>query len=130
MMPVIFINCKRFPFIDDIMAFRKLYETRNRNTLHRFLGERVMLAETGSGTPLVRCVATIASIHEVFTPEAWEKYRKDTCITAGSAFDWKPDSRKKVLYRLVDVKPVTPFRIRNGVRHGRIWMEYEGVPEA
>lgn len=123
MTPVIFINCHGFPFIDDIMSGLKQYETRNRNTLGRFLGERVLLAETGHGAPLVRCMATIDQITEVFTREKWEEYLEATWIPVGSSYDWQPDTKKKVLYHLSDVRPVEPFQLCNGVRHGRIWME-------
>ena len=125
MIPIIFINCKRYPFIRWIMNRTKLFETRNRNTLGRFLGERVLLAETGHGQPLVLCSAVITEVREVFTRSAWEVTKLDCMISDGSPYDWKPDTKKKVLYRLSDVRPVKPFH-PEGRRHGRIWMEYEG----
>ena len=126
MIPVIFINCKRFPFVKDIMSYLKQFETRNRNTLGRFLGERVLLAETGNGSPLVRCYATIDHYIEVYTREQWEEYLEASWVPVGSSYDWQPDTKKKVLYHLTDIQPVTPFRLSSGRRHGRVWMEYEG----
>ena len=122
-MKIIFINCKAEPFVDDILAHRKLYETRTRNMLGRFLGERIFIAETGHGKPVVRCSAKIAEVHAVFVPEAWERYRKRACIRSGSQYDWKDDTKVKWLYRLTDVRPVKPFIPAEGRRHGRVWME-------
>ena len=87
-----------------------------------------MIAETGHGRPLVRCSAVIDEVIEVFTREAWEEYLQFTWVPVGSEYDWKPDTKKKVLYHLKDVKPVKPFRLPfNARRHGRVWAEYEGV---
>lgn len=124
MTPVVFVNCSRFPFLRKIMDRSKPFETRTRNMLGRFLGERVLFAETGHGRPVVRCSAVIAEIIEVYTREAWNRYREAACIPAGSQYDWQPGTRKKVLYRLEDVQPVSPFTPPEGVRHGRVWMEY------
>ena len=129
MTPVVFINCKDEPFVNDILGGLKQYETRNRNTLKRFLGERILLAETGKGSPLVKGYATVSEIVEVYTQEAWEKYLQYTLVPVGSKYDWKPDTKKKVLYRMTDVRPVKPFRVSSGIRHGRVWMEYEGSVE-
>lgn len=125
--PVIFINCRKDPFLDDIMRLLKEYETRNRDTLHRFLGERVLLAETGRGDPLVRCYATIGHIVEVYTHQQWESYRSKTRVRSDSSYEWKPGQKKKVLYHMEDVQPIpVPFRLPpSAVRHGRTWAEYE-----
>lgn len=125
MTSVIFINCKRFPFVEDILNLLKQYETRNRNTLGRFLGERVLIAETGNGAPLVKGMVTIDGAVEVFTREAWEGFLPSTRIPVGSSYDWKEDTKRKVLYHLTDVKRVTPFQLPESCkRHGRVWAEY------
>ena len=66
MTPVIFINCKEQPFLDRILSGRKKFETRTRNTLGRFLdhamNDRVLLAETGHGRPVIRASARISAI--------------------------------------------------------------------
>jgi len=124
MTPAIFINCTVEPFVDDIMSRLKPYETRTRNTLGRFLGERVLLAETGKGRPLVKCSAVIDKIVSVTTREEWEKYLRDTCIPVGSKYDWQPDTKIKWLYHLTDIRPVVPFRLGPDCqRHGRVWAE-------
>ena len=134
MTPVLFINCKRQPFVDEIIARLKTDETRTRNTLKSLLnwalGERILIAETGHGDPLVRCSAVIDRITAIYTREEWEKYRNATQIHVGSEYDWKPDTKVKWLYHLSDVQPVKPFRIPKSCRrHGRVWAEYEGSVE-
>lgn len=127
MIPAIFINCKRYPFIWHIITGTKKYETRTRNTLGRFLGERVLLVETGHGKPIVRCSAVIDRIVEVHTEDAWLPYIMDADISNGSEYDWQPDTKKKVLYHLTDVHQVEPFPLPDSCRrHGRVWAEYEG----
>ena len=126
MTPVIFINCKSEPFVDDIIALLKQYETRSRNTLGRFCGDRVLLAETGKGRPLVKCSAVIDHYVEVYSREKWEEFLERSWVPVGSKYDWKPDTKVKYLYHLSDVRPVTPFLAPEGRRHGRVWMEYEG----
>ena len=128
MTPIVFINCSKSPFIDDIMNGSKKYETRTRDTLSRFWGERVLLAETGKGKPIVRCSAIIGPTYMVTRQADWEdRFRKDACVAPGSTYDWKPETKVKYLYKLIDVQPVQdPFIPPEGVRHGRVWMEYNG----
>ena len=124
MTPVIFINCTAQSFVDDIMGGLKQYETRTRNTLGRFIGERVLLAETGHGRPLVKCSAVIDQVISVHTREAWEEYLEASWIPVGSKYDWQPDTKVKWLYHLTNVKPVVPFRLGPDCRrHGRVWAE-------
>lgn len=127
MTPVLFINCTASPFVDNIASLLKQYETRTRNTLGRFLGERVLLAETGHGAPLVKCSAVIDEIISVTTREQWEEYLDRTWIPVGSKYDWKPDTKIKWLYHMSDVHQVDPFRLPGECRrHGYVWAEYEG----
>lgn len=127
MTPIIFINCDKEPFVDDIIGYLKQYETRNRNTLGRFLDEPVLLAETKRGRkPVVKALAVIDQIVSVTTKESWEEYLEQTWIPIGSEYDWKPDTKIKWLYHLKHVFPCTPFIPPEGRRHGRVWMEYEG----
>jgi hypothetical protein len=131
MIPVLFINCSGEPFVEEIMAHLKQYETRTRNTLKSLLswalGERILIAETGHGRPLVRCSAVIDQVVEVRDRKTWEEYLESTWIPLGSKYDWKPDTKVKYLYHLTDVRPVAaPFRLPQSCRrHGRVWAEYE-----
>lgn len=131
MTPVLFINCKHEPFVDEIMAHLKQYETRTKNMLKTFLetylNERILIAETGHENPLVRCSAVIDHVVAVYTREKWEEYLEATWVPCGSEYDWKPDTKVKYLYHLKDVRPVgEPFRLPKSCRrHGRVWAEYE-----
>lgn len=122
MKTVVFINSSTQPFVQQIMDFLKLYETRTRNTLGRFLGEDILIAETGKGKPVVRCSAHVQAVIAVYTREEFEKCRKDCCIAPGSRYDWTDSTKVKYLYQLTNVKPVVPF-IPEGKRHGYVWME-------
>lgn len=129
MTPVLFINCSGIPFVNWIMEGLKQYETRTRNTLKSLLtwalGERILIAETGHGNPVVRCSAVIDQVISVTTREQWEEYLQYTWIPVGSKYDWTPDTKVKWLYHLTDVKPVAPFLLPNSCRrHGRVWAEY------
>lgn len=125
MTPVVFINCQEQPFLDDIMSWRKTYETRSRNTLGALVGQRVLLAETGHGRPVVRCSAIIRCAVPVSDRKTWNAMRKATRVPRGSKYDWKPGTRRKWLYMLDNVAYCIPFHPEEGVRHGRTWMEYD-----
>ena len=132
MLPVIFINCKRDPFVDKIMSGHKQYETRTRNTLKSLLqfalGERVLIAETGNGAPVVRCSAVIDHFGAIYTEKRWDELRKVHQVDAGSQYDWTPDTKVKWLYHLADVQPVGPFELpEDSKRHGRVWAEFTGT---
>lgn len=124
MIPVVFINCRSIPFLDLIISGEKNIETRNRDTLRSVVetGNRVYLAETGNGRPVVRASAVIGSGRPVDRID-WECVRKRTCVPVGSKYDWQPDTKVKYCYDLFDVRPVEPFTPPEGVRHGRVWME-------
>ena len=128
MIPVVFINCDDAPYIDMICNLTKPAETRSRRVLHRFIGQRVFLAETGrrcrSG-PVVRCSAVIDSVFVARSYMTWDCFRRVHKVPRGSSHDWKPNTDVKYLYHLSDVQPVSPFT-PSGVRHGRTWMEYTG----
>lgn len=127
-MPIVFVNCKSVPFIDAIMNRSKVYETRSANTLRSLIGERVLLCETGKGASMVRCSAVIKNAFPVNSFHEWDMFRYYTRIPLGSEYDWKPDTKVKWLYELMDVRPVpVPFHPKAGKMHGRVWMEYNGA---
>ena len=130
MIPVVFINCKSVPFIDEIIKGSKIYETRSRNTLRSLVGKRVMLCETGKGKSLVRCSARIVNAFPVLSFREWDTFRDNTCVPFDSTYDWKPGTKIKWLYELSDVIiESVPFHPTEGIRHGRVWMEYNGKSE-
>ena len=124
MLPVIFINCDLFPFIEWIISGLKTYETRNRNTLKRFVGQVVLLAETHKGKkPVVRCAAYIDSMERI-NKKQFDSMRKETMIETGSAYDLIDDNKTKCIYKLSYVYPVPAFIPPEDIRHGYVWMEY------
>lgn len=128
MTPVIFINCKDYPFLKEIISGQKWYETRTSNTLRQFAGQRVLLAETGKGHPVIRCSAIIHTALTVTNPRIWETfYRELACIPKGSKYDWQPDTKVKFCYYIDNIRPITPGFVPEGKRHGRIWMECDNL---
>lgn len=127
MTPVLFINCSAAPYIALILRRSKIYETRTRDTLRRLVGLRVLLAETGrSGRPIIKGSAIIGAPLEITDADTWNQYRKLTRVPLESIHDWKDTTRRKYLYPLIDVRPLDPFPAPEGIRHGRVWMEYAG----
>jgi len=124
MIPVVFINCRLFPFVDMILRLTKLYETRTRNMLRSLIGQRVILAETGHGAPLARCMVTIGDPLVARSRDAWNACKKWTGIDDGSPYDWQDETKVKYMYPLYDIQRIEPFRVPEGIRHGRVWMEY------
>ena len=122
-MYVIFINCKLFPFISWIISGLKTYETRNRNTLKRFIGKTVYLAETGKRkAPIIRCYCTITNSMIITDKATYNKYRKYTKVKKGSVYDFTSETKQKVLYKLENVKACVPFELpKNAIRYGRIY---------
>ena len=127
MIPTIFINCKEYPFVEWILSGKKKYETRNSNTLGRFIGERVLVAETGNGRPRVKCSAVISEAIEIHSWRDWRTYVSDDDVPLLSSYDWQPDTKRKIIYKLSDVKYIVPF-VPEGRRHGRTWMECDNYP--
>lgn len=127
MTPVIFINCKDHPFVEQILCGKKLYETRTRNTLGKLVGQKVFLAETGKrNRPLVIGTAVLGAPEKITREAVWKRfYRDESCIPAGSRYDWKPGTRVKYAYPVIHASYCIPFIPHEGIRHGRVWMEYE-----
>ena len=121
--PVVFINCSRHPFLDQIMRRRKLDETRTRNTLGALAGQRAYLAETGHGPSMCRCFAVIGAPVVARSRKEWNALRSRHRVPRGSMYDWKPWTKVKYLYPLTGVIACDPFHPQEGVRHGRAWME-------
>ena len=125
MIPAVFINCLRHPFIDWIIDDMKLDETRTWNMLKALVGHRVILAETGTGTaPVARCTAVIGDPVTVRSREEWDRLRRRHRVPHGSAYDWQDTTTVKYLYPLTGVVACHPFTLPEDIRHGRVWMEY------
>lgn len=128
MIPVVFINCDSAPYVVEIMRKEKTVETRSWNTLRRLAGLRVLIAETHKDRPpVVRCSAVIKPGFPVRSRALFDASRDVTRVPEGSPHDWTETTAVKWFYELVDVRPVpAPFIPAEGVRHGRVWMEYSG----
>lgn len=122
MTPIVYVNGRSF--VDDIMNRLKTDETRTRNMLRALVGLRVYIAETGSGPSMVRCSCVIKSVLVIRSRAQWDRLRRRHRVPEGSRYDWKPETKVKYLYRLTHVRRVNPFHPPEGVRHGRVWMEY------
>ena len=123
-MIIIYINCKLFPFVDLIIALQKVFETRNRNTLKKFIGKTVYIAETGKHKkPLIRCSCIIGKPLAITDIATYEQYRNQTKVEKFSDFDFIP-GKKKYLYPLHNVQKIDPFTVpENIIRHGYVWCE-------
>lgn len=129
MIPVVFINCTVVPFLAGIISGRKTFETRTRDMLRSLVGRRVYLAETGRGRPVVRCSAVLCPALKITDKKTWSGLRSRTRVPRGSQYDWTQKTTAKYCYNLLDVQPCSPFPVPEGVRHGRVWMEYNPVTE-
>jgi len=128
MIPIIFVNCDRHPFLDWFISGYKLDETRTRDMLHTLAGHRVLLAETSrKHPPIVRASAVIGSAREVRSLREWNILRSRHRIPEGSPYDWTPETKVKYLYPITGVVACHPFTPPEDVRHGRVWMEYHPV---
>lgn len=128
--PIVFINCDLFPFVFWIAKHKKIFETRNRNTLKSLIGKRVYIAETRKGKrPVVRCAAILESVSIIDSFTEYDKLRNKTMIETGSAYDWKPETKRKYLYKLSSVETVSAFVPVDWIRHGFTWMEYNGIAQ-
>lgn len=89
---------KGIPYADAIVGGYKTIETRNRNTLGRFVGQRVFIIRTMDGRkPVV--VGSVWIISGCFRKADWlEDHRNETCIPPGSRFDCH--GKGKWVYRL------------------------------
>lgn len=124
MIPVIGINSSTAPFMADIGALLKTLETRSRDMLSRFVGQRVILAETRQGGYLALYSVVIRSARDIRSREQWEALRPLHRVPVGNIYDWKPGTRVKWVYELSGLRRLHPFLVPEGVRHGRTWMEY------
>ena len=119
----VYINCSEAPFIDQILARVKHYETRKKNMLRDLVGRRVFLISTGTGAPTIEGLATISGAQLV--PYSDARKRAHAKIT-GTPYDIQPGGAKW-FYTLSDVQRLphplpVPAARKN---HGRSWTTWE-----
>ena len=111
-MYVVYINCALFLFVTWIIKGLKTLETRNKNTLKKLVGFTVYIAETGiHKKAVIRCKCIIGNPIIVTDKKAYNLYRKQTRIKKGSIFDFTRETKRKVLYPLLNVQKIQPFEI-------------------
>jgi len=91
------------PYTELILAGVKLYETRNRDTLRKVVGERVAIVRTGRGKAQVVGFVTVGEPLVVEDRSSWDAMRDVTKVPAGDAYDFKGC---KYLYLMIDPEPV------------------------
>lgn len=105
---------------DELLSGRKKLESRNRNTLHSLVGERVFIIKTGVGI-----VGSCRLGHPIIisSQAQYESYRPFTMVAPGSRYDYT--GGKKYLYPVYDPiqYPVAVKIPERAVRHGRVWIE-------
>ena len=107
-------------FADLIINGSKVYETRNRNTLKKFIGTRVAIVKTGNHKKPV--VIGFVNIMGVLQSD-WIVYRRMAYIY-GTEYDCK-QGEHKYFYRLESPVKITPFPLpSNTIRHGRIFCDF------
>ena len=114
------------PYAMQIINGTKTIETRTRDVLGRFVGQRVLIIRTRSGKPtdVVGCV--VISAKHFRTKDELELLRDETCIHVGSKFDCA--GRGKWCYTLESPEiflypvPLTCFRV---VKHTMSYAELE-----
>lgn len=126
MIPVVGINSRSAPFMTDIGRLDKRLETRSRNMLRSLVGQRVILAETKQGGYLAMYSVVIRSVRAIRSREEWDALRSLHRVPIDNSYDWKPDTRVKYVYEITGLRRLRPFLVPEGVRHGRVWMEYTG----
>ena len=121
---VVGINSSSAPFMPDIGARLKRLETRGKNMLGSLVGQRVILAETKQGGYMALYSAVIRSARPVRSREEWDALRPLHRVPIGNRYDWKDSTRVKWVYEITDLRRLRPFKVPEGVRHGRTCMEY------
>ena len=105
------INDSTQPFTEQILSGRKTIETRNSDSLRKYVGKRVGIIKTGEGPAQVVGYVTIA---EPIVYKKRVEFRRDQSkhlIKAGSDFDMAEGQDVKYGYPLMDIEKVTPFPV-------------------
>lgn len=102
------INCKNVNYIDLILSGRKKIETRDVikgkdvGSLHKYLGQRVGLIETGRGKAMLCGYATIVAIYRYNTKEEFDDHSYFHRVYEGDKFYF--NGNVKFGYLLEDIE--------------------------
>ena len=127
MMPVLFINSRGVPYVDLIGRRQKTLETRSKDMLRSLSDSWILIAETGSGTPVVKALAFLGQGFPVRSRKEWDRLRPAHLVPEGSRYDWSASTVVKWLYSVsCAVQLPHPFTLpADSVRHGRTWAELD-----
>lgn len=127
MLSAIYVRQSRaIPYADAIVQGYKTIETRTRNTLGRFIGQRVLIIRsmTGRWPEVIGSVRIVDGAHR---SRGWlEGKRNQTLIPPGSHFD--SDEHGKWCYDLADpimYEAPVPLNEFNITRRTRTFVEVE-----
>jgi hypothetical protein len=113
------------PYAEAIVGGYKTIETRNRNVLGQFIGQRVAVVRTKAGHK-AEIIGTVRIVNGRFLTESeLDAMRNQTCIPPGSKFDCH--GRGKWGYRLAHPEPCEPQLLSDHkiVHRTMSWVEYE-----
>lgn len=102
------INCSDIDFIDLILNGKKIVETRDCNSLHPYIGQKVGLIKTGKGKATLMGYATIITEYHYHNLDEFRDDEVFHCVLPGSKYDYKND---KYGYLLACVESCTPIEI-------------------
>lgn len=112
------INSKGLPYADLIIDGRKLYETRNKDTLRPYVGRRVAIVRTGTGK--AQAIGTVAVGEPIIVAE--EQFRQLQSlhlVPAGDKFDIQPGG-VKYLYPMLEPHRLDPRPVGHGIIARRV----------
>lgn len=107
------INSKSVPYADLIIDGRKLYETRNKDTLRPYVGRRVAIVRTGKGKAQAIGMVTIGEPIMV-TQEQFNQMRVLHLVPEGDKFDIQPGG-VKYLYPIAAPERIEPRPVAHGI---------------
>ena len=104
------INDKTQPFTDQILDGEKTIETRNKPTLHSYVGKRIGIIKTGQGRAMLVGYATVGQPVKYDTVEDFMADYSRHLVKMGSQFDIVHFGSKWG-YPMLDVERTTPIPI-------------------
>lgn len=100
----------------DLVHGRKLWETRDTDSLRPYVGQRVGIIETAARRR-PQLVGFVTLGEPVFmTAQAFRELRHEHLVPEGDAFDIRPHQRGKWCYPITD--PLALFKPRPVTSHG------------
>lgn len=99
------VNCKYQDFVEQILSEMKTLETRDTNSLDRFIGQRVGIVKTGCGKAMLMGLMDIVDVIVAETEGAFRLFEDKHLVKKGSRYDFKD---KKYMYVIKNVERCKP----------------------